>query len=335
MPGRKIDFVSIEEMFGVPKADKEIQGSLDTSRELVKSDIIVDIDKMRDWHTDIDIPGIKIHPFRRLSEEKKLELRKSIERHGIIEPIILREDTEPGYYEVIAGHNRRDQEIALGRKQLSTAKHEIRILENCSDTMAAYWMIDSNIKRDEDLPSEKMSAYSIKYKLLKQEIERNPELMGEAKRVDEIVAKTMGVSRTTLQRYLSLKKLVPGMLDLTDNKKLTLHAAELASSLQADQQQELLEAIKETEKVPGLAVMEKIRETCDAQFCSAAELCEILTPTAPIFWKNLRSAFKSAEKQIKELEIDDSSMADIDNEELESVVTAAIKTYLKTQSKIR
>ena len=129
--------------------------------------------------------------------------------------------------------------------------------------------------------------------------------------------------------------MVPGILELTDNKKLTLHAAELASSLQSDQQEELLEAIKETGKVPGLAVMKKIREACDAQFCSATELCEILTPTAPIFWENLRSAFKSAEKQIKELEIDDSSMADINNEELESVVTAAIKTYLKTQSKIK
>lgn len=324
MGERKINFTSLEEMFGLP-VDDQIVGA---QSSLEQQDVIVNIDKMLDWHTEIDVPGVKAHPFNRLSEAKQLELEKSIEKNGIISPIILREDKEQaGYYEVIAGHNRRDAMRKLGYNSLSSQLGQIRIIDDCNDIKAAYWMLDSNIQREEQLPSERADAYSAKYALIKMEAQQNPEILSHdgTERTDEAAAKIMGISRTTLQRYLALKKLIPEIMQLVDNKKLTIPVAELIASMGEEQQNELYIAMQET-KCPGLAAIKKIKEQCKDQLLAAADLCELLSPTKPVNRLDLVPVFKSTARAFVDFDVPDADQ--IEQAELERVITDAIKAYL-------
>lgn len=315
---RKIEFIPPEELFGIPSKSE-------TNKELVEEDVIVEIDKILDWHTSVDIPGVKIHPFNRLSDVKRLELKKSIERNGLMNPIIIRKDVRPGYYELIAGHNRRDLLKELGYQTLSKQKGEVRILEDCSDRVAAYWMFDTNIQREEALPSEKADVYAAKYKLVRDELQENPDLMshyGTDKRSDEIAAEMMGISRTTLQRYLALKKLLPELMRMVDERKISIPVAELLSSLSADQQAELQTAFEET-KVPGLSIAKQIKDACQDRFCTVAELCEIIIPSKSKI--DLKPVFRSAAKEFEDWDV---APDQIDNDVLQHIIAEAVKSYL-------
>lgn len=326
MGERKINFTSLEEMFGLPADEQTV--SNDGGNPPNQEDIVIEIDKMLDWHTEINIPGVKVHPFNRLSEAKKLELRKSIEKNGLIFPIILRTDKgREGYYEVIAGHNRRDVMREIGHNSLNSKLGQIRILDDCDDIKAAYWMLDSNIQREEQLPSERADAYCTKYALIKLEAKQNPEILSHSgtERTDEAAARIMGISRTTLQRYLALKKLIPEIMEMVDHKKLSIPVAELIASLPAEQQAELYEAMKET-KCPGLALIKQIKERCSDEFLSAAELCELISPTKPMNRLDLAPIFKSTAKVFADIDVPEA--AQVEQEELEHVITDAIKAYL-------
>ena len=316
MGERKINFTPLEEMFGLSSDIEFVDGG---NSLLKQKDVSVEIDKMLDWHTEIDIPGVKIHPFNRLSEAKQLELCKSIEKNGIISPIILRPDARIGYYEVIAGHNRRDAMRRLGINSLSTQLGQIRIVDDCDDIKAAYWMLDSNIQREEQLPSERADAYSTKYALIKMEARRNSETLSHdgTERTDEVAARIMGISRTTLQRYLALKKLIPDIMKMVDDKKLTIPVAELVAPLSMEQQTALFEAIQETSKCPGLALIK--------QFLSAADLCELINPAKPMNRLNLTPVFKSTAKAFADVDVPD----DVEQDALEQVITEAIRAYLE------
>lgn len=333
MGERRINFTPLEEMFGLHADNPEEPDERKQTEP--EQDIIIDIDRMLDWHTIIDIPGVKVHPFNRLSETKQLELSKSIEKNGLISPIILRADQDRnGYYEVIAGHNRRDAMRKLGHHSLSSRLGQIRLLEECNDIKAAYWMLDSNIQREEQLPSERADAYSTKFALIKMEAQQNPGLLSHdgTERTDEVAARIMGISRTTLQRYLALKKLKPEIMKMVDDKKLTIPVAELIAALDVEQQTELLEAMQET-RCPGLAQIKQIRADCSERFLTAADLCELLSPTKPINRLNLTPIFKSTAKAFADLEVPEAEQ--VESEELERVIVEAIKSYLTEFSESR
>lgn len=324
MGERKINFTPLEEMFGLPADNSANQEEVNKQEQ----DIIIDIDRMLDWHTTINVPGVKVHPFNRLSEAKQLELCKSIEKNGLISPIILRVDRgRTGYYEVIAGHNRRDAMRKLGHHSLSSQLGQIRVLEDCNDIKAAYWMLDSNIQREEQLPSERADAYSTKYALIRREAQQNPAILSHngTERTDEVAARIMGISRTTLQRYLALKKLIPEILKMVDDKKLTIPVAELIAALSEEQQSALFDAMQET-KCPGLALIKQIRERCNEQYLSAEELCEMISPSKPMNRINLTPVLKSTAKAFANLDVPEADQ--VESAELERVITEAIKAYL-------
>lgn len=322
MGERKIDFTSIDEMFGI-NMKKSIDEDLNSEPN---DDLVVEIEKMLDWHTEINLPGVRVHPFNRIPEEKRLELKKSIEKNGLISPIILRTDVRDGYYEVVAGHNRRDALRELGYSSLSTGLGQIRVLKECDDIKAAYWMLDSNIQREKVLPSERADAYSIKYALIKAEVKQNPDILSHygTERTDEAAAKLMGISRTTLQRYLTLKKLLPEFMVMVDQKELTIPAAEIIASLNLEQQKALHEAVMLT-KVPGISTVKQIKDICEERFLCTADLCEMIKPTKENKF-SLKPAFKSIAKTFDDIEIPNADH--VDQKELESVITEAIRAYL-------
>lgn len=313
--GRKIEFTSLEDMFGASH-----NGTQENAEE---KDLIIEIDKMLDWHTEINISGVKIHPFNRLSESKKAELRNSIKQNGLIQPITLRPDEKPGYYEIIAGHNRRDALKELGYETLSLKDGQIKLLDDRDLVKAAHWMLDSNIQREELLPSERANAYAIKYELIRME-SKTMSHDGTQKRTDEIAADQIGISRTTLQRYLALNKLIPELMQLTDEKKIAIPAAELIASLHKDQQEELFEAIKET-KVPTLSLTKQIKDRCEEDFLSAAEICEIIVPTRSSKVIDLKPIFKEASKALSNYELSDPNQ--VNHDELRGLITETIMAY--------
>ena len=166
---------------------------------------------------------------------------ESVAQFGVLAPLIARPRPEGGY-EIISGHRRQHAAELAGLKTLPV------IVRNMSDEEAVIHMVDSNLQREHILPSERAFAYKMKLDAMKRTAGRpskNMSQIGTQKRSDQIMAEEMGESRNQIQRFIRLTNLIPELLDLVDQKKISFNPAVELSYLTAAEQRDFLEAMQE------------------------------------------------------------------------------------------
>jgi ParB family chromosome partitioning protein len=196
-----------------------------------------------------ELHEFKGHPFKVLDDEKMQETVESIREHGVLMPGIARPRAEGGY-EIIAGHRRRHGCEMLG---LPTMPMFIR---NYTDDEATIIMVDSNIQREDILPSEKAKAYRMKYDAMKHQGSRTGGLSLEE------IGETAGESAKTVQRYIWLSRLSDQLLEMVDNKKIGIVQAVDLSFLNEDSQQLVWVALDELKTGISAAQSARLKE-CD------------------------------------------------------------------------
>ena len=215
-----------------------------------------------------DLHDFKNHPFRVLDDEKMEETVESIKKYGILTPGIVRPRMDGGY-EIIAGHRRKRACELAGLKTMPV------VIRNYSDDEAVVAMVDTNLQREDILPSEKARAYRMKYEAMKHQGSR------EGGSTLEGIGAAAGESGKTVQRYISLSYLSEGLLKLVDVKKLPIRSGVELSYLK-DSEQEWVEAVAaETGIQISPAQAEKIRGYSKEKELTKTLVREIISGNSP------------------------------------------------------
>ena len=213
----------------------------------------------------IDIPLSQLHPFKNhpfkvKDDESMLETAESITKHGVLVPVIAR-PREDGGYELISGHRRKRASELAGKETLPC------IVRNLDDDAATIIMVDSNIQRENILPSERAFAYKLKLEAMKRQAGRPSKengsqvgnnLMGV--KSSDIFAEQMGESKSTIFRFIRLTELVPELLDMVDAKKIAFNPAVELSYLKPQEQVQLMEAMDMEQSTPSLSQAQRLKK---------------------------------------------------------------------------
>ena len=198
----------------------------------------------------------KDHPFKVLDDESMQRTVESVEQYGVLSPLIARPRPEGGY-EIISGHRRKH---AAELANLDTVPVIVR---NMEDDAAVLLMVDSNLQRENILPSERAFAYKMKLEALKNQGARSdltsPQVAAKF-RSDDVVAKDQGISGDTVRRYIRLTSLIPELLDMVDEKKIAFNPAVELSYLDTNQQRDFLEAMQDTQNAPSLSQAQRLKK---------------------------------------------------------------------------
>ena len=198
----------------------------------------------------------KNHPFKVLDDESMQRTVESVEQYGVLSPLIARPRPEGGY-EIISGHRRQHAAQLAGLETLPV------IVRNMDDDAAVLLMVDSNLQRESILPSERAFAYKMKLKALKNQGARSdltsPQVAAKF-RSDDAVAKDQGISGDTVRRYIRLTNLIPELLGMVDEKKISFNPAVELSYLDESQQREFLEAMDGTQNAPSVSQAQQLKK---------------------------------------------------------------------------
>ena len=197
------------------------------------------------------------HPFKVLDDEAMTRTVESIAQYGVLAPLIARPRPDGDGYEIISGHRRQYAAKLAGLETLPV------IVRNMDDNAAVLLMVDSNLQRENILPSERAFAYKMKLEALKNQGARSdltsPQVAAKF-RSDDAVAKDQGISGDTVRRYIRLTNLIPEMLDLVDQKKISFNPAVELSYLDTNQQRDFLEAMQDTQNAPSLSQAQRLKK---------------------------------------------------------------------------
>lgn len=194
------------------------------------------------------------HPFQLRDGEELEELMTSIKKNNIIEPLIVRPFSSGSKYEVISGHRRLDALKRLGIKEAPV------IIKDLSDEEAIMMMVDSNLKRENILPSEKAFAYKMKLEAFRRQDKDGLTLsqLG-TNRYDAYVAKQLGIGKETLHRYIRLTYLIPELLKMVDDGNISLTPAVELSYLKENEQMMVYGEISYLDATPSLSQAQRIK----------------------------------------------------------------------------
>ena len=199
----------------------------------------------------------KEHPFKVLDDEAMQRMVESVAQYGVLAPLIARPRPEGGY-EIISGHRRQHAAELAGLDTLPV------IVRQMSDDAAVILMVDSNLQREHILPSERALAYKMKLDAMRRTSGRpskeNVSQIGTQKRSDQIMAEELGESRNQIQRFIRLTNLVPELLDMVDEKKISFNPAVELSYLDESQQRDFLEAMEDTQNAPSLSQAQQLKK---------------------------------------------------------------------------
>ena len=198
----------------------------------------------------------KDHPFKVLDDESMQRTVESVEQYGVLSPLIARPRPEGGY-EIISGHRRQYAAKLAGLDTLPV------IVRNIDDNAAVLLMVDSNLQREHILPSERAFAYKMKLEALKNQGARSDltsSQIGTKLRADEKVAQDSGESRNQIQRFIRLTNLIPELLDMVDEKKISFNPAVELSYLDESQQRNFLEAMDGTQNAPSVSQAQQLKK---------------------------------------------------------------------------
>ena len=199
----------------------------------------------------------KNHPFKVLDDESMQRTVESVEQYGVLSPLIARPRPDGDGYEIISGHRRQYAAKLAGLETLPV------IVRQMSDDAAVILMVDSNLQREHILPSERAFAYKMKLDALKNQGARSDltsSQIGTKLRADEKVAQDLGESRNQIQRFIRLTNLIPELLDMVDEKKISFNPAVELSYLDESQQRDFLEAMEDTQNAPSLSQAQQLKK---------------------------------------------------------------------------
>lgn len=199
----------------------------------------------------------KDHPFKVLDDEAMQRTVESVAQYGVLAPLIARPRAEGGY-EIISGHRRQHAAELAGLETLPV------IVREMSDDAAVILMVDSNLQRENILPSERAFAYKMKLEAIKKQGARSDLTSGQvvqkSKLSIEQVAESTGEGYKTVQRFIRLTNLVPELLDMVDEKKIAFNPAVELSHLDEAQQRDFLEAMNDTQNFPSLSQAQRLKK---------------------------------------------------------------------------
>ena len=197
----------------------------------------------------------KPHPFNVLDDESMQRTVESVEQYGVLSPLIARPRPEGGY-EIISGHRRQHAAQLAGLETLPV------IVRNMDDDAAVLLMVDSNLQRENILPSERAFAYKMKLEALKNQGARSDltstQLVSKLRSNEQLGAEN-NQSRETVRRFIRLTNLVPELLDMVDEKKIAFNPAVELSYLDESQQRDFLEAMNDTQNAPSLSQAQRLK----------------------------------------------------------------------------
>ena len=198
------------------------------------------------------------HPFKVLDDEAMIRTVESIAQYGVLAPLIARPRPNGDGYEIISGHRRQYAAKLAGLDTLPV------IVRQMSDDAAVILMVDSNLQREHILPSERALAYKMKLDAMRRTSGRpskeNVSQIGTQKRSDQIMAEELGESRNQIQRFIRLTNLIPELLDMVDEKKISFNPAVELSYLDESQQRDFLEAMNDTQNAPSLSQAQQLKK---------------------------------------------------------------------------
>ena len=214
---------------------------------------------MTEYVTNIPVEKLKPfpnHPFQVRDDDSMRETVESIKTYGVLQPAIVR-PSKDGDYEILSGHRRKRACELAGRKTIPTIVREL------DDDAAIIFMVDSNLQRENILPSERAAASKMKMEALKRQGLRtdltSPQLAAKF-RSDDAVAKEADVSGDTVRRYIRLTELQPELQQMVDEKKMTFTPAVEISYLKPDEQRMLLDTISSEQATPSLSQAQRLKK---------------------------------------------------------------------------
>ena len=222
-----------------------------------------------------DLHPFEGHPFKVLDDELMEQTVESIKQIGVVSPLIVRPDPEGGY-EILSGHRR------LHAAQLAGLETVPVIVKEMDDDAAIIFMVDSNLQRENILPSERAFSYKMKLEAMKHQAGRPPKendsQLGNnfGKLSSEEMAEELGTSKNQIFRYIRLTNLIPEILDMVDEKKIAFNPAVELSYLKPSEQKEFLEAMDYAQASPSLSQAQRLKKLSQEGGCTLDAMCEVM-----------------------------------------------------------
>jgi ParB family chromosome partitioning protein len=220
------------------------------------------VDEQREKIVEVPLSELhpfKAHPFKVIDNEAMFDTAESIKQYGVLVPAIAR-PREDGGYELVSGHRRKRA------CELAALETMPVIIRNLDDDAATIIMVDSNLQRENILPSERAFAFKLKLEAIKRQGSRTDLTSSqvgtklEGKRSDQIVAQQAGESRNQIQRYIRLMELAPPLLQMVDDKKIAFNPAVELSYLPPELQTELLDIMEQDDCTPSLSQAQRLKQ---------------------------------------------------------------------------
>ena len=222
-----------------------------------------------------DLHPFEGHPFKVLDDELMGQTVESIKQIGVVSPLIVRPDPEGGF-EILSGHRR------LHAAQLAGLETVPVIVNEMDDDAAIIFMVDSNLQRENILPSERAFSYKMKLEAMKHQAGRpskeNDSQLGNnfGKLSSEEMAEELGTSKNQIFRYIRLTNLIPEILDMVDEKKIAFNPAVELSYLTPSEQKEFLEAMDYAQASPSLSQAQRLKKLSQEGGCTLDAMCEVM-----------------------------------------------------------
>ena len=263
-----------------------------------------------------DITDFPNHPFKVKDDDEMDKMRQSVEQYGVVHPILVR-PTKDGKYEMISGH-RRKRASELANKETIPC-----IVRNLSDDEATIIMVDSNMQREEILPSEKAFAYKMKLEALGHQGKSTELTSGQVVRkleTADIIGKENDESGRQVRRYIRLTELIPELLEMVDDKKIAFNPAVEISYLDEDNQYALLDCIEYSDATPSHAQAIVMKKLFQSGELDADKIDDILSEEKP----NQKQKIKFDNDRIRNV-----LPKNIEEPKIEDFVVKAIEHYSK------
>ena len=220
-----------------------------------------------------ELVPFKDHPFKVVDDEAMLRTTESIAQFGVLTPLIAR-PKEDGTYEIISGHRRAHAAEAAGLTEVPV------IVRDMDDDAATVLMVDSNLQREQILPSERAFAYKMKAEALHHQGQRSDLTLGQVvpkfKRTTEEIASETGESYKTVQRFIRLTNLIPDLLEMVDRRQISFNPAVELSYLTQEEQQQVIEAMDFTQAAPSLSQAQRLKKLSQEGNCTQEAMRDIL-----------------------------------------------------------
>lgn len=219
-----------------------------------------------------DLHPFESHPFKVLDDELMEQTVESIKQIGVVSPLIVRPDPEGGF-EILSGHRR------LHAAQLAGLETVPVIVKEMDDDAAIIFMVDSNLQRENILPSERAFSYKMKLEAMKHQGQRGDltsDQVGQKSWAVNQLADDANESKTQVQRFIRLTNLIPEILDMVDEKKIAFNPAVELSYLKPSEQKEFLEAMDYAQASPSLSQAQRLKKLSQEGGCTLDAMCEVM-----------------------------------------------------------